>query len=50
MIDGKTVLKFALVTLKLRLVPTECVTDLDLLSKMIIFESLWTTFEASVIF
>ena len=31
-------------------VTTECVTDLDLQSKMIIFESILTTFESSVIF
>ena len=29
--------------------PTECVTDLDYQSKMIIFESVLTTFESSVI-
>ena len=32
------------------LVCTECVTDLDQQSELIIFESLLTTFEASVIF
>ena len=30
--------------------PTECVTDLDLQREMIIFKSILTTFEASVIF
>jgi len=33
-----------------RLSHTECITDLDLGSEMIIFESILTTFKASVVF
>ena len=48
--DGGNVEHLGSISINISYISTECVTKLDLQSRMIIFESILTTFEASVIF